>query len=930
MAKNIGVLVVGPIRPNDDTDRIPTALANEIEGGFHSVTSSTDRDAIFTNRRKFGMLCYVIDEDRTYQLKLNYASTSLSDNNNWVLYTPGGGSGATEWVDSVISIVNNPSTISPTGGDRYLVGPSGVAAFNNKNNQIAYYGSAVGGSGGWVFTEPTDQTTLRLDTEPNILLVFEGTSSTSGSWKREYQNSVRYINPTSVNGLTYSHITSNQVSLATYSYTVYYANFATANQGTVSLSIDGLPYVDVKKVSANSLVSLVAGDIESGIEYQLTYDSGNFQISIPSAGSSTIGPAEDGDYTDGLYTDFTTSTPIGTAVDRFNEIFKFLVPPSAPNLNSWSVDPQSQFVSGKLSFDGSGGFIPGTTSIYGPTGVGGLFQKGTASGYILGVTSKVSQPSTGTTYYQDITGILNSGVLRHTSTPTPAYVTASFGNGVTGSLALYLNGFTLSTADLGSTYSAIDTTLVLSVSGATSGFVISAATPSKFPTGFDFNAYWNRTGTYRIKRDNSRFVDGYNYIEVKHLLPTSTITLNRYEFISDSSTTVTSYGTPQDTNYNATSKWISGVKYFNFVRFNYSIRASNAYRNTYYPDVDGSVFSDSSPSETVSIYNSGQVYAIGTDGTDVFSPSPSQLSFTVPTSVSDVITFSCTFSTVTSRRRVNNSSRVSTLVKRTVQGDSSGGTLSTSNWFIDTYATSSTTLIENFDDEKYRLVNGSSFTSYNLVSDITTGSWNSQQSLLNTSAYRNALQIANGHLIYPVFNFSSAGNSTTNPNFGDTTTNYTTCKTSTLNPLYGGGQARSYTRYFNLGSTYVNSLRMVVQFSNTTFVPVGTSLASSTQNAYLEIKLPYKGTETPDGGLTTNGSVTGWLDATKIFISGQSSDGSGCYDASNSSGSFNVSGSTWGISFGKQSTYFSDNNVLIRITVGPNYIGNISRISISS
>ena len=31
---------------------------------------------------------------------------------------------------------------------------------------------------------------------------------------------------------------------------------------------------------------------------------------------------EDGDYTDGLYTDFTTSTAIGTAIDRFNEILK--------------------------------------------------------------------------------------------------------------------------------------------------------------------------------------------------------------------------------------------------------------------------------------------------------------------------------------------------------------------------------------------------------------------------------------------------------------------------------------------------------------------------------------------------------------------------------------------------------------------------------
>ena len=35
--------------------------------------------------------------------------------------------------------------------------------------------------------------------------------------------------------------------------------------------------------------------------------------------TGTIGSAEDGTYTDGLFTDFTSTTPVGTAVDRFNE-----------------------------------------------------------------------------------------------------------------------------------------------------------------------------------------------------------------------------------------------------------------------------------------------------------------------------------------------------------------------------------------------------------------------------------------------------------------------------------------------------------------------------------------------------------------------------------------------------------------------------------
>ena len=41
----------------------------------------------------------------------------------------------------------------------------------------------------------------------------------------------------------------------------------------------------------------------------------------------TIGAAEDASYADGLFTDFTTSTTVGTAVDRFNEVLKFCSEP---------------------------------------------------------------------------------------------------------------------------------------------------------------------------------------------------------------------------------------------------------------------------------------------------------------------------------------------------------------------------------------------------------------------------------------------------------------------------------------------------------------------------------------------------------------------------------------------------------------------------
>ena len=45
--------------------------SNNVRGGVYSVQSVSDRDNIPTKRRKSGMLCYVIDEDKYYKLYNN-------------------------------------------------------------------------------------------------------------------------------------------------------------------------------------------------------------------------------------------------------------------------------------------------------------------------------------------------------------------------------------------------------------------------------------------------------------------------------------------------------------------------------------------------------------------------------------------------------------------------------------------------------------------------------------------------------------------------------------------------------------------------------------------------------------------------------------------------------------------------------------------
>ena len=68
MAQNIGTLVSSAIRPNDSLDPIASAYAVEIKGGLHTSSNSTDRDAIIFERREWGMLCYVVSYNKTYQL----------------------------------------------------------------------------------------------------------------------------------------------------------------------------------------------------------------------------------------------------------------------------------------------------------------------------------------------------------------------------------------------------------------------------------------------------------------------------------------------------------------------------------------------------------------------------------------------------------------------------------------------------------------------------------------------------------------------------------------------------------------------------------------------------------------------------------------------------------------------------------------------
>lgn len=171
MPLNQGTLISSPIRPLSPGMTIATALSNEILGGLHSVQTLSDRDLITTDRRQFGMLVYIINDDDFYQLK-QVSSPDISDNLNWDLINISGVASTTEWLDSVISISGTPPG-SPTLGDRYLVS-SGTGIWTPFNNFIVEWDGS-----NWNPTIPTEGTTIRVDDDSDAIFSF-----IQGVWTR--------------------------------------------------------------------------------------------------------------------------------------------------------------------------------------------------------------------------------------------------------------------------------------------------------------------------------------------------------------------------------------------------------------------------------------------------------------------------------------------------------------------------------------------------------------------------------------------------------------------------------------------------------------------------------------------------------------------------------------------------------------------------
>ena len=512
-----------------------------------------------------------------------------------------------------------------------------------------------------------------------------------------------------------------------------------------------------------------------------------------SGGTPNIGPAEDGDYTDGLFSDINENTKVGIVVDRFNQVLKALAPKPAPRLTylGASEAPYSQAM--KLSF-GRSSEVVDYTNVYDPENVTEVdfsqeFTKDAPPIYhSLGVFSDV----------QDIYLILNIGVEADVGVINN-YNENSFNVPQTGigTYKLEVNSEEISPFT--------ETTTTASLYSST--FVLSDANPGHFQNGTEFSYFRHREGQVNIPNEKWRI--GYNYAKVTHIstlgqhvtFPVAWVYDPHAKNGADADYVLENVSTG---SWNISGiKYLSGVKYYTDLSYTFDLTASNYYKNCYPAATNGGITFNN---------KSHDLYANTYVLTQIPVSNESQLNVSHN-------------HTVQANSRYLGDAPHSTINFNNGIGKTASEILTCPTIFLDNNNTSNTFLEENFCLENYRLPYGEIYSYDSQLSVINNiGTFYSSSNLLDGD-----LLVYDGSLRYPT-------NALNGGNFDGSSIEYKIAG----QPDYSGYTSQSiYQRAFRNNSNSIATFTIRIDFSNGTQV-VDSLVGDTSNKVIISLKIPGK------------------------------------------------------------------------------------------
>ncbi len=633
----------------------------------------------------------------------------------------------------------------------------------------------------------------------------------------------------------------------------------------------------------------LSGSIVAGSNVTITDNSsGSFTIAASTTGGSTIGTAEDSDYTDGLFTDFTTNTTIGTAVDRFNEVLKALAPAPAPSLDD--VNSTNTGIDASLSFGSSNDQSSATPAYISVATAAGLSAVDVNGAYAVTTSSNNIRLGifNGATH---ISGVLNADVDSNSQGNSvenhPAF---SFGDGDTGVVKLEVNGSVIKQIDLttdpiGTGSSGLGTGLHLDGDGSGFNF-FSTATTGTFSNGNAFESFKHRTGQFVVAAASQR--RGWNYARVSHVLTGTTRNTNYVEWVNDDNADALSAAGSSLVFEGSGSIALSGVEYFLSGSATYKARVSNAYKYIY--DTNEITFTTTSGSQV--------------DSTDTLFTIASQAKPSIGGSETHAKILHLTGSgVVTGSYFLSGSLTGSVNVTHPLKTDlTAGGSAIAEQILIYSSSQTSTNLFESFQRENFRIVSGAYDTQASLVdsANIWTGSVHMTAS---NGGHSDGLQFFATKLVSPL-NTIHAGNFSGLQNG------------PADNPDYSGesGQRTFYRWFKNETGSAKHDLTIAINGSGT-IVTAATALNSARIRVF--VKFPNNGTR-----------QTGWLDLATEFVLDSYADNDGAHTAN---GSLSFDSSLNATNYVTLGTVGVGNNEYIglRIEAATSWTGNIEDITIA-